>query len=69
MAKDNSRHMPVKVYERILQLFEAEGINTIFGIPDPNFVHLFHLAEERGWQSSRPATRSRPASWPRPCRG
>ena len=41
--------MPVKVYERILQLFEAEGINTIFGIPDPNFVHLFHLAEQRGW--------------------
>lgn len=41
--------MPVKVYERILALFEAEGINTIFGIPDPNFVHLFHLAEERGW--------------------
>ncbi|GAA2734365.1 thiamine pyrophosphate-binding protein [Actinocorallia aurantiaca] len=41
--------MPVKVYERILDLFEAEGINTIFGIPDPNFVHMFHLAEERGW--------------------
>lgn len=41
--------MPVKVYERILRLFEAEGVNTIFGIPDPNFVHLFHLAEERGW--------------------
>ncbi|MFD6399167.1 thiamine pyrophosphate-binding protein [Nocardia sp. NPDC060249] len=41
--------MSVKVYERILQLFEAEGINTLFGIPDPNFVHMFHLAEERGW--------------------
>ncbi|ABW13095.1 thiamine pyrophosphate protein domain protein TPP-binding [Parafrankia sp. EAN1pec] len=41
--------MAVKVYERILQLFEAEGIKTIFGIPDPNFVHMFHLAEERGW--------------------
>jgi acetolactate synthase I/II/III large subunit len=41
--------MPVKVYERILQLFEAEGISTIFGIPDPNFVHMFHRAEERGW--------------------
>ncbi|MEX5631550.1 thiamine pyrophosphate-binding protein [Parafrankia sp. FMc2] len=41
--------MGVKVYERILQLFEAEGINTIFGIPDPNFVHMFHRAEERGW--------------------
>jgi thiamine pyrophosphate-dependent acetolactate synthase large subunit-like protein len=41
--------MSVKVYERILDLFEAEGISTIFGIPDPNFVHLFHLADERGW--------------------
>lgn len=41
--------MSVKVYERILQLFEAEGINTIFGIPDPNFVHMFKTAEERGW--------------------
>ncbi len=41
--------MPVKVYERILQLFEAEGIKTVFGIPDPNFVHLFVEAEKRGW--------------------
>ncbi|MFB4309753.1 thiamine pyrophosphate-binding protein [Actinomadura sp. GTD37] len=41
--------MAVKVYERILDLFEAEGVDTLFGIPDPNFVHLFHLAEERGW--------------------
>jgi acetolactate synthase-1/2/3 large subunit len=46
--------MTVKVYERILQLFEAEGINTIFGIPDPNFVHMFHLAEERGWKVVSP---------------
>ena len=46
--------MPVKVYERILQLFEAEGISTLFGIPDPNFVHLFHLAEERGWSVVSP---------------
>ncbi|MGF7234153.1 MAG: thiamine pyrophosphate-binding protein [Frankia sp.] len=46
--------MSVKVYERILQLFEAEGINTIFGIPDPNFVHMFHLAEERGWSVVAP---------------
>jgi thiamine pyrophosphate-dependent acetolactate synthase large subunit-like protein len=39
----------VKVYERVLQLFEAEGIKTLFGIPDPNFVHLFVEAEKRGW--------------------
>ena len=37
------------VYKRILELFEAEGINTLFGIPDPNFVHLFLEAEARGW--------------------
>src|ERR1700757_3266526 len=46
--------MPVKVYERILQLFEAEGIKTLFGIPDPNFVHLFVAAEERGWDVVAP---------------
>jgi len=39
----------VPVYKRILDLFEAEGINTMFGIPDPNFVHLFLEAEQRGW--------------------
>ncbi|WP_459545647.1 thiamine pyrophosphate-binding protein [Nocardia sp. X0981] len=46
--------MAVKVYERILDLFEAEGIDTVFGIPDPNFVHLFHLADERGWNVVAP---------------
>jgi acetolactate synthase I/II/III large subunit len=37
------------VYERILDLLEAEGIKTLFGIPDPNFVHLCLEAESRGW--------------------
>jgi len=46
--------MAVKVYERILQLFEAEGVNTLFGIPDPNFVHLFVEAQKRGWQVVAP---------------
>jgi thiamine pyrophosphate-dependent acetolactate synthase large subunit-like protein len=41
--------MGTPVYKRILELFEAEGINTIFGIPDPNFVHMFLEAERRGW--------------------
>ena len=41
--------MGVPVYKRILDLFEAEGINTLFGIPDPNFVHMFLEAEARGW--------------------
>ena len=46
--------MSVKVYQRILHLFEAEGINTLFGIPDPNFVHLFVEAEKRGWNVVAP---------------
>jgi acetolactate synthase-1/2/3 large subunit len=46
--------MAVKVYERILQLFEAEGIKSIFGIPDPNFVHMFDKAEKRGWNVVTP---------------
>jgi acetolactate synthase I/II/III large subunit len=46
--------MTVKVYERILQLFEAEGVNTLFGIPDPNFVHMFLTAEQRGWKVVAP---------------
>ena len=37
--------MGVPVYKRILDLFEAEGVNTLFGIPDPNFVHMFVEAE------------------------
>jgi thiamine pyrophosphate-dependent acetolactate synthase large subunit-like protein len=46
--------MTVKVYERILQLLEAEGIKTLFGIPDPNFVHMFITAEQRGWKVVAP---------------
>ena len=44
----------VKVYERIIDLFEAEGIRTLYGIPDPNFVHLFIEAEKRGWDVVAP---------------
>lgn len=46
--------MSVPVYKRILQLFEAEGINTLYGIPDPNFVHMFLEAEQRGWEVVAP---------------
>jgi acetolactate synthase I/II/III large subunit len=46
--------MSVKVYERLLQLFEMEGVKTLFGIPDPNFVHMFITAEKRGWQVIAP---------------
>jgi thiamine pyrophosphate-dependent acetolactate synthase large subunit-like protein len=40
--------------DRILQLLEVEGINTLFGIPDPCFVAMFALAEQRGWRLIAP---------------
>ena len=46
-AKPAAKGIPV--YKRMLDLFEAEGIKTLFGIPDPNFVHMFLEAETRGW--------------------
>ncbi|MCV7378646.1 acetolactate synthase [Mycobacterium alsense] len=46
--------MAVPVYKRILDLFEAEGVNTLFGIPDPNFVHMFMEADSRGWSVVAP---------------
>jgi acetolactate synthase-1/2/3 large subunit len=46
--------MGVPVYKRILDLFEAEGVNTLFGIPDPNFVHMFAEADTRGWSVVSP---------------
>ncbi|WP_052223227.1 thiamine pyrophosphate-binding protein [Novosphingobium malaysiense] len=48
-ADPTAKPKGVPVYKRILDLFEAEGIKTLFGIPDPNFVHLFLEAERRGW--------------------
>lgn len=42
------------VYERILRLLEGEGIDTLFGIPDPGFVHMAVAAEERGWSVIAP---------------
>ena len=46
--------MAVPVYKRILDLFEAEGVRTLFGIPDPNFVHMFTEADARGWSVVAP---------------
>jgi acetolactate synthase-1/2/3 large subunit len=46
--------MGVPVYKRILDLFEAEGVHTLFGIPDPNFVHMFAEADARGWSVVAP---------------
>jgi acetolactate synthase I/II/III large subunit len=46
--------MPVCTYERILDLLEAEGVNTLFGIPDPGFIHMAMTAEKRGWNVVSP---------------
>lgn len=46
--------MSVPAYERILDLFEAEGIDTLFGIPDPGFIHMAMTAENRGWNVVAP---------------
>ena len=46
--------MDTPVYQRILHLLEAEGIKTLFGIPDPGFVHMAVAAEARGWEVIAP---------------
>jgi acetolactate synthase-1/2/3 large subunit len=46
--------MPTPVYERILHLLEGEGIRTLFGIPDPGFVHMAAAAETQGWKVIAP---------------
>lgn len=44
----------MKIHERIIELFEAEGIRSIFGIPDPSFFSMFLHAESRGWNVVAP---------------
>jgi acetolactate synthase I/II/III large subunit len=38
----------VAISERILDLLQAEGIETLWGIPDPGVQTLFHAANRRG---------------------
>ncbi|CAN7591922.1 thiamine pyrophosphate-binding protein [Phenylobacterium sp. LjRoot219] len=42
------------MYERILDLIQAEGIDTLFGIPDPSFFGMFIEAERRGMEIVSP---------------
>jgi acetolactate synthase-1/2/3 large subunit len=42
------------MHERLLDLFQAEGIDTLFGIPDPSFFGTFIEAERRGMQVVSP---------------
>jgi acetolactate synthase I/II/III large subunit len=46
--------MSVPVYERIVHLLEAEGVDTLFGIPDPGFIHMAMTAQQRGWKVVAP---------------
>jgi len=36
------------MHERLLDLIQAEGVQTLFGIPDPSFFALFIEAQKRG---------------------
>lgn len=42
------------VHDRMLELMEAEGMKTLFGIPDPSFIGLFNAAAARGWRVIAP---------------
>lgn len=46
--------MSQKMYERILDLLQAEGVEKLFGIPDPSFFALFIEAERRGMEVISP---------------
>lgn len=42
------------MHERLLDLFQAEDIDTLFGIPDPSFFGMFIEAERRGMEIVSP---------------
>jgi len=42
------------MHERLLDLIQAEGVNTLFGIPDPSFFAMFIEAERRGMEIVSP---------------
>jgi thiamine pyrophosphate-dependent acetolactate synthase large subunit-like protein len=46
--------MTIKIHERIIELLQAEGIDTLFGIPDPSFFAMFLTAEARGMRVVAP---------------
>jgi thiamine pyrophosphate-dependent acetolactate synthase large subunit-like protein len=41
-------------HERIVDLVAAEGVETLFGIPDPSFFAMFITAEQRGMRIVAP---------------
>jgi thiamine pyrophosphate-dependent acetolactate synthase large subunit-like protein len=42
------------MHERLLDLIQAEGVDTLFGIPDPSFFGMFIEAERRGMEIVSP---------------
>src|SRR5690606_34312852 len=52
--KSGRAPMTMYVHDRMLELMEAEGIKTLFGIPDPSSVAMFIAAEARGWRVIAP---------------
>jgi acetolactate synthase I/II/III large subunit len=42
------------MHERLLDLIQAEGLDTLFGIPDPSFFAMFIEAEKRGMEIVSP---------------
>ena len=46
--------MTQSVIERIVDLIQAEEIDTLLGIPDPTFFAMFTLAEQRGMRVVAP---------------
>jgi acetolactate synthase-1/2/3 large subunit len=43
-----------KMHERLLDLIQAEGVQSLFGIPDPSFFAMFIEAEKRGMKIVSP---------------
>ena len=46
--------MTQTMYDHILDLLQAEGVDTLFGIPDPSFFGMFIEAERRGMRIISP---------------
>jgi thiamine pyrophosphate-dependent acetolactate synthase large subunit-like protein len=44
----------MKAHERIVDLIEAEKVDTLFGLPDPSFFAMFITAEARGMRIVAP---------------
>jgi len=46
--------MAQSVIERIVDLLQSEGVDTLFGIPDPTFFAMFTIAQQRGMRVVAP---------------